>query len=207
MTASVLSDAFAHHYWATERLFETCAALSPEQLNVSCPGTYGSVIETLRHIVEGDGLYLSVITTGRPSTGIPEGTSLAELRSTMVAHGAAWTELLARELEGDTDVVERDQGWEIHIPMGTRVAQAIHHGTDHRSQICTALTSLGVTPPEIDVWAFAEATGRERAVAPPARDEAMAWPPTGRPRSGAAANTPTSTASTSTTRPMAPGDR
>ena len=25
------------------------------------------------------------------------------------------------------------------------LAQALHHGTDHRSQICTALTSLGIT--------------------------------------------------------------
>ena len=39
--------------------------------------------------------------------------------------------------------------------MGIRLAQALHHGTDHRSQICTALTTLGVEPPEIDVWAFA----------------------------------------------------
>lgn len=31
-------------------------------------------------------------------------------------------------------------------------AQALHHGTDHRSQICTALTTLGVEPLLIDVW-------------------------------------------------------
>ena len=36
----------------------------------------------------------------------------------------------------------------------------IHHGTDHRSQICTALTTLGVEPPLIDVWAFGLQTGR-----------------------------------------------
>lgn len=52
--------------------------------------------------------------------------------------------------------------------MGVRLAQVVHHGTDHRSQVCTALTSLGVTPPEIDVWAYAQATGRERAEQAPA---------------------------------------
>jgi uncharacterized damage-inducible protein DinB len=36
-----------------------------------------------------------------------------------------------------------------------RLAQVVHHGTDHRSQIATALTTLGVTPPEMDVWEWA----------------------------------------------------
>jgi uncharacterized damage-inducible protein DinB len=53
---------------------------------------------------------------------------------------------------------------EVHDPIGIRLAQVLHHGSDHRSQICTALTSLGVTPPEIDLWAYARETGRERAV-------------------------------------------
>jgi uncharacterized damage-inducible protein DinB len=64
-------------------------------------------------------------------------------------------------------VVELDDGWEVHSPVGLRLAQVVHHGTDHRSQVCTALTSLGLTPPEIDLWAFARASGRERAVAAP----------------------------------------
>lgn len=37
---------------------------------------------------------------------------------------------------------------------------ALHHGTDHRSQICTVLTTLGVEPPEIDVWDYGMEKGR-----------------------------------------------
>ncbi len=51
--------------------------------------------------------------------------------------------------------------------QGIRLAQALHHGTDHRSQICTALTSLGVDPPSIDVWDFAALDGRLLEVPPP----------------------------------------
>jgi len=54
----------------------------------------------------------------------------------------------------------RDDGSESHAPRGIRLAQAIHHGTDHRSQICTALTSLGIEPPLIDVWDYGETQGR-----------------------------------------------
>jgi hypothetical protein len=37
---------------------------------------------------------------------------------------------------------------------------------DHRSQICTALTTLGVEPPAIDVWDFGIETGRITEVPP-----------------------------------------
>jgi len=57
-------------------------------------------------------------------------------------------------------MVERGDGWDFHAPTGFRLAQVIHHGSDHRSQICTGLTSLGIEPPEIDLWAYGEATGR-----------------------------------------------
>ena len=38
--------------------------------------------------------------------------------------------------------------------IGIRLAQVLHHGSDHRSQISTALTTLGHAPPEFDVWAY-----------------------------------------------------
>jgi uncharacterized damage-inducible protein DinB len=45
-------------------------------------------------------------------------------------------------------------------PVGVRLAQVVQHGTDHRSQVSTALTLLGVEPPDIAVWAYGETTGR-----------------------------------------------
>jgi uncharacterized damage-inducible protein DinB len=53
------------------------------------------------------------------------------------------------------DIRRRDDGSESHATAGIRLAQAIHHGTDHRSQVCTALTTLGIEPPAIDVWDYA----------------------------------------------------
>ena len=52
-----------------------------------------------------------------------------------------------------------EEGYERDATIGIRLAQALHHGTDHRSQICTALTTLGVEPPSIDVWEFGAQTG------------------------------------------------
>ena len=56
--------------------------------------------------------------------------------------------------------MRRDDGSATEAPIGIRLAQAIHHGTDHRSQICTALTTLGIEPPFIDVWDFGGSRAR-----------------------------------------------
>ena len=71
--------------------------------------------------------------------------------------------LLVGELDEKRIVVRRrDDGSESHAPMSIRLAQALHHGTDHRSQLCTALTFLGLEAPLIDVWDYARATARIR---------------------------------------------
>jgi len=92
---------------------------------------------------------------------------LPTLRAAMDGHGAAWSQVLAEDPDPDALVVGlSDDGAEVHSTKGIRFAQALHHGTDHRSQICTALTTLGVEPPSIDVWDFGEEVGRVVEVPP-----------------------------------------
>ena len=161
MNRSLLGDPFAHHVWATLRLVDTCLVLSPEQLSTGVPGTYGSILETMRHLVGADSSYLFALTGGRIPVIEEDQMDLPDLRTAMERNGAAWSALLAQDLDPDLVVVRRrDDGSESHAPAGVRLAQALHHGTDHRSQICTALTTLAVEPPAIDVWDFASQDGR-----------------------------------------------
>jgi uncharacterized damage-inducible protein DinB len=156
MGRSTLEDAFAHHVWATLRLIDACLALSPEQLDTNVPGTYGSIIDTMRHLVGADSSYLFVLTAGATPVIEEEGMDLTALRETMERHGADWSTLIAGDPDGAEVVVRRrPDGSESRAPRSIRLAQALHHGTDHRSQICTALTNLGIEPPDIDVWDFA----------------------------------------------------
>ena len=159
---SLLDDAFAHHIWATQRLIDSCAALTQGQLQTPAPGTYGPVIDTVRHLVTTDCWYLTFF-RDEPQR-IEEGAEvgLDELLSAITSNGRTWLELLGSGLDSEADMVEHGDGWNFHSPTGLRLAQVLQHGTDHRSQICTALSSFGLTPPEIDLWAFGEATGRTR---------------------------------------------
>lgn len=167
MTRSLLDDGFAHHVWATLRLIDACLPLTTQQLTTDVPGTYGPILKTLRHLVDGDAFYLYGLTGDRAHAIDAEQMSLRELQSAIKTNGTAWSALLAQNPDSDAMTVEQDDdGFERRATMGIRFAQALHHGTDHRSQICTALTRLGVEPPVIDVWEFGKEAGRNVEIEP-----------------------------------------
>jgi uncharacterized damage-inducible protein DinB len=167
MNGSLMADAFGHHVWATLRLIDACAPLSEEQLQSSVPGTYGSILDTMRHLVGADNRYLFVLTGERVGIIDEDHMSVPELREVMEGYGREWSALLGGAVDAEEVLVRRrDDGSETHAPVGIRLAQALHHGTDHRSQICTALTNLGVEPPFIDVWDYGEAEGRTTEIPP-----------------------------------------
>jgi uncharacterized damage-inducible protein DinB len=164
---SLLEEPFAHHVWATLRLLDSCSELEGRQLETSLPGTYGSILDTLRHLVGTDAWYRYRL-EGRTSEFIDEGSmDLAALRAVMEEAVEAWPRIIASDIDPQALVMgQADDGTEVWWPTAIRLAQALHHGTDHRSQICTALTSLGLEPPRIDVWDYAERHGWPVTVAP-----------------------------------------
>ncbi len=169
MTTPILADAFGHHVWATLRVIDACAGLTPDQLASSVPGTYGSILDTLRHTVGADCSYLELLSGGEVSPIEEASMGLPELRAAMEANGPVWQAVVSRDPDPDEILVRRrDDGSTSSAPIGIRLAQVVHHGTDHRSQVCTALTNLGITPPEIDAWDYAWEQGRLEETAPTA---------------------------------------
>lgn len=161
MPSPVIAVAFAHHVWATIRLLDACTDLDERELGAFVPGTYGSIIDTLRHLVDGDVFYLNVLRGGEPDQFDVAASDIPTLRSVMEAHDPIWQRLVAGDLDPATDVIEyEDSGYETHAPLGIRLAQALYHGADHRSQVCTTLTNLGIQPPAIEAWDLARQDGR-----------------------------------------------
>jgi uncharacterized damage-inducible protein DinB len=74
----------------------------------------------------------------------------------MERNAARWQTFLSASTDPDATVTEVDpaDGFRRVATVGMRLAATLDHGSDHRSQICTALTTLGVRPPAIDVWTF-----------------------------------------------------
>ena len=61
-----LTTLFRHNRWANVRILERCAGLTDEQLDATIVGTYGSIRDTLQHIVTAERSYFSRISTGQP---------------------------------------------------------------------------------------------------------------------------------------------
>jgi uncharacterized damage-inducible protein DinB len=171
MRRSPLSDAFAHHIWATQRLIDVCLTLAPEQLATGVPGTYGSILETSRHLVGADAWYLSELDGEQVHRIAEDRMDLSELRAVLTVNASCWDRLISTSPDPDRMIEEVDDGYRKEAPVGIRLAQALHHGTDHRSQICTALTALGIDPPSIDVWDYGVESGRVTEVFPAAVDD------------------------------------
>ncbi len=159
-------DAFDHHAWATRRLIEACAAADPAALDVPQPGGYGSARATLAHLVGGDAFYLWCL-TGREQPGDPSALDLAGLAGVAAASAAAWREYLATGPDPAAVVTDVDgPGYRRDATVGLRLAQALQHATEHRAQVCVALSAAGAGEVDVSVWAFGDATGRVVEVGP-----------------------------------------
>ena len=96
-------------------------SLTPAQLATSVPGTYGSIIDTMRHTVGADASYLFALTGGRVATIDEDHMDLVELRATMEGNRPAWSDLLTQTLDPDMVVIRhRDDGSSISLARGVR---------------------------------------------------------------------------------------
>lgn len=158
---SVLVEVFKHHRWANLRLIDACAALREEVLAAGGAGTFGSVRDTLAHIVFHEGYYLAAIPEAPPLEPQPAGgtpPSLAELRARAERSGDA---LLAVAAGAAEDRVLRGtwRGQDYARPLSIFLNQAINHATEHRAQIASILSQQGIEPPVLDAWAYRAETG------------------------------------------------
>jgi uncharacterized damage-inducible protein DinB len=146
-----------HDVWATEKLLERCRALTSEQLQLTAEGTYGTIQKTLAHIVRANEGYLN--TYGLiPQPFLDLSAPLEETASQLArVHDAV--ERLFKSKEYDFDERIHDERRKADLELWVPLAQFSHHGSDHRSQICTILTLNGLEVPELDVWAYAIAEG------------------------------------------------
>ena len=154
----ILVRLFEHNLWANAQMLNACRALSAEQLETETTGTFGRVDHTLIHLARAQGGYLQTLTGWKPGPEhrleydepFPGVDRVGEhLRSTgerLVQ--VARDESAGRILEGDYN------GEPYRLPSWVVLLQAAYHATEHRQQVATALTTLGVEPPEPDLWTY-----------------------------------------------------
>lgn len=158
-----LETFFRHNLWANLRLLDVCSSLEEEHLQAGVVGGYGSILDTLQHLVGAERSYFSRISTGQPHSradGPP--TTFAEMAESLRLSGEGlieWAPKISAEDRVDLQWNSDSFSGPVHVPKAVILTQAINHATEHRAQIMTILTQLGIQPPDLSSWTYFEAQG------------------------------------------------
>jgi len=167
MTADLVRTLYRYNAWATARIFQAATPLSAAELAAPSGASFGSVRETLVHIMAAQWIWLARWKGTSPTTLLDarEFPDLASLR-------ARWDELEAetqRFVETLTDsdlsrVVEyrntRGERWA--YPLWQQVVHQVNHATYHRGEVAATLTQLGHSPGDLDLLIYIDETEPRR---------------------------------------------
>jgi uncharacterized damage-inducible protein DinB len=152
-------EAFRYNRWANLHLLDVCAKLSEDQLHLTAPGTYGTVAATFLHLLAAEQRYLRRLVGTKPEISEREAPpTMAVLREHAARSGDQLIEA-ARRITPEDSIEEERGGRLTKLQLGVVIVQALHHGNDHRTHICTILGHNQIAYGDMDVWAYGEATG------------------------------------------------
>jgi uncharacterized damage-inducible protein DinB len=158
MIDGFLEKLFEHNNWANLQIIKACAALTDEQLDAAPQSaTEGSIRSTLMHLVSAQQGYLRLLTLPVETRRERITVAFTDLEESLQRSGEGLLGLVRGEASfyAASRVQTRD-GY--YVEPWVVMVQIINHATEHREQIKSMLTALGVTPPSIDGWDYGEAT-------------------------------------------------
>ncbi len=154
----ILVAMFEHHKWSNLQIIDFCTTLTDNQLALTGPGVFGSVIDMVRHVVANEAHYLGFLQGCRHVDGAPQRGPFPGWERIRADAEQISDALIAFAGVLEADPIQRgvDRGQPFTIPTSVFLVQVINHATEHRSHIRTVLSGNGVEPPEIDSWHWLE---------------------------------------------------
>jgi uncharacterized damage-inducible protein DinB len=160
MTVRDLERLYDYSYWANRKMFSVLTQLTPEQFTQNVAGSYGSVRNTLVHILSAEWGWLD--RCGGPARGpalkaedFPTVDSLIDTWTTVEAHLrtflASLTDAdLLRSVEFRLPAADRAQV----MRLGDLMQHGANHGVHHRGQVALLLRVLGHVPGNFDLLIY-----------------------------------------------------
>jgi len=155
MTTRDLQALYEYGCWANGRILSVVAQLTPEQFTQQVAGSYGSVRNTMVHMMSAEWGWLD------RCGGPPRGPALkADDYPTAASLVERWT-VVERDMRAflsrltDADLDRRVEfsffGGPAHVrTVGHLLQHAAIHGVHHRGQVALLLRGLGVVPGNVD---------------------------------------------------------
>lgn len=152
-----LRNLYAHHAWANARVFTTCRAVDRQRLDEQAPGTYGSLAQTLRHLVVVEDAYIHML-RGDPLDQIESRNEhdlewFAE-RSTQL--GQEYLAVLDRADASFLTAPLNVPWFDFPLTKHDGLLQVLSHSAQHRAQTLSVLGAHGVDVPDLDYVLYVE---------------------------------------------------
>ncbi|HSB13624.1 MAG TPA: DinB family protein [Bryobacteraceae bacterium] len=158
-SAKDLQALYDYCYWANEKLLDVVAQLTPEQFTQSVGGSYGSVRNTLVHVLSAEWGWLD------RCGGVKRGPALvATDYPTVTALVDRWRQVEAYVREFLSSLSDEDLSRIVTFSLGSgqkyanRLGDLMHHaaihGIHHRGQVSLLLRSLDQVPGNFDILLY-----------------------------------------------------
>jgi uncharacterized damage-inducible protein DinB len=157
MTVNDLETLYDYSYWANARLFPVVSALTTEEFVKRVAGSWGSVRNTLVHMMSAEGGWLE--RAGGPKRGAALQPDDFPTLPHVVGYWAAQERNVRRFIGGMTDA-ELARVKEFTIPplsltgvltIGEMLHHAVNHNIHHRAQAVLQIRELGYVPGNVDL--------------------------------------------------------
>jgi uncharacterized damage-inducible protein DinB len=167
MTVKDLERVYDYGYWANSKLFAVVSQLTPEQFTATVAGSYGSIRNTLVHILSAEWGWLD--RCGGPARGPAlKADDYPTLQSVIDRWAIVETQM--RTFLSALKDTELDRRIEFANPRGEKrsgllgalLQHGATHAVHHRGQIALLLRTLGYTPGNFDLLFY---DAEKRAVA------------------------------------------
>ena len=145
----------SYNAWANQVMFETIGGAPPELLEASAKGSYGSIEETVKHLVSVENAYLAMLQGRDPEAVLgPAGE--------YYGHDLTWFAERSRQLGDAYEALlqGKDESWLestfqvpwMDHPMTRRdgLLQVFTHSSLHRAQVLSELGASGMEVPDVD---------------------------------------------------------
>jgi uncharacterized damage-inducible protein DinB len=138
--------------WGNARIIQVCGSLSAEQLATPFTDLYGTPLETLTHMISVEYNYLRLMLGEAVTAQAFESVAAAAVVSQNTAQG--YRDLLAHLAEDDLSSTFCMPGLNRSLTMEHGLLQVVTHSTQHRADLASAATRLGMKPPSLDYVQF-----------------------------------------------------
>jgi uncharacterized damage-inducible protein DinB len=165
MQPETIRELYLYNHWANQRVLASVTPLSGEQFTRDMGNSFGSVRDTVAHILGAEWIWLERW-LGRsprallPASDFPTVAAIGERWATVEQDRNRFIQSLTPAQLQEPVAYINTRGQDFTYPLWQQMAHVANHSTYHRGQVTTLLRQLGAEPQNTDFLTYYDTEGK-----------------------------------------------